>query len=579
MSLPFDLELDDAPDVMAGGLLAIERSESFKARGYQIQAFESCVAAWEEGHRKLLAVLATGTGKTLIFSMLAHWAVKNGGKVLILAHQDELIDQAAQKLKRVSDIDAAREKADDYAAHSDPVVVSSIQTMSRPNRLATWPKDHFSLIICDECARIFGKTWQDVLAYFDTAKVLGVTATPKDEKNQGEFFDKKVFEYGLKDAVIDGYLVEPRVLQVPMKVDLRGLALKKGKDGSELDPDEVGRRLEPFLDEIAKMMVANVGNRVTMGFLPSVDSAQHLAEKLKSLGVKAEWVAGDKKRCPGRSRIIQDFRDGKFQFILSALLGVEGFDYWRVSCAMCFRATTLASLLRQIFGRATRPLDGLVDRFDTPEERRAAIAASIKPDALLLDPLFLTDRLDLVHGGAIMTDDPEMLAIMAKEPNGNLMEIEERAKREALAAALKETAKHAKKTARLFNPVEMAIAIGDGEIKDYKPTMPHEFLPVSAEQKARIEKLGGNPYKVKCAGEAAKVIETLERREASGLCSAKQMLFLQNLGITKDELMYMRKDEASRRTRQFFAHDKIRQRFGMPVKSEVKGVFQGSFNV
>jgi superfamily II DNA or RNA helicase len=531
---PALLEFETAPaqgaevvPVSSGTLLA------FTPREYQLDCANLTIAAWLAGFRRILTVLATGAGKTMIFSMLAKYIVDNGGKVLILAHTDELIQQAADKLRMVSGIHAGREKAGDRASLHDTVVVSSVQTLSRPIRLAGWARDHFQLVITDEGHRAHAPSFQRIHAHFDRAFHLFTTATPDrgDQKSLGELVDKCVFDYGLIEGVRDGYLVRPVAKTVPLNVDMRGVKLKKGTDGADLDAAEVARRLDPFLEEIAGRLIEHAGTRKTLVFLPSVDTAIALAGKLKARGVTAEFVAGDTARCPNRHGIIESYRKNEFQFLTNCSIAIEGFDDSGVSCIAPLRATRIRSLLAQMFGRATRPLPGLVDGLATAEERRAAIAASAKPDALLLDFLFLTDRLDLARPAHVIATKPGLAEQMLKQPNGDLLDIEEVAERDLLMCLATEAAKHKKKKGRLFDPLAMAVAVGDETLKSYTPTMAWEKMPVTDDQAKKLIALGGDPAKCPNSGAAALCLQTLTRRKESGLCSPRQMLMLKNFGI------------------------------------------------
>lgn len=115
---------------------------------------DDCIQAIDEGWKdfsRLLAVLATGGGKTVIFSHVAKVEVDKGGKVLIIAHTDELLEQAIDKIFRSTGIVAEKEKADCHASPFATVVVASIQSLARTNRLLGFSPDHFSLVITDEC--------------------------------------------------------------------------------------------------------------------------------------------------------------------------------------------------------------------------------------------------------------------------------------------------------------------------------------------------------------------------------------------------------------------------------------------
>src|SRR5262249_13799209 len=151
--------------------------------------------------RSTLLVLPTGTGKTLVFGMIARRVIEQGGRVLILAHRNELIEQAVDKLDLLG-IEAAVEQASRYArAIWEPdAVVATVQTMQR-DRLATWPADYFRLIVTDEAHHATAKSYQAVCQHFPHAWHLGVTATADraDDDVLSDVFESLAYEMTLWD--------------------------------------------------------------------------------------------------------------------------------------------------------------------------------------------------------------------------------------------------------------------------------------------------------------------------------------------------------------------------------------------
>ena len=200
-------------------------------RPYQIEANKHIQEEWENGNNKTLLVLPTGLGKTVTFSDLTKTLVSKGERVLIMAHRGELLDQAADKLFKVTGLKTAVEKADDTAENSFyRVTVGSVQTLMREKRLKRFKRDHYDTIIVDEAHHIMASSYQSVLDYFSSAKVLGVTATADrtDKKNLGQYFDSLAYEYSLPDAIKNGYLSPMKALTIPLKIDLSGVSMTAG---------------------------------------------------------------------------------------------------------------------------------------------------------------------------------------------------------------------------------------------------------------------------------------------------------------------------------------------------------------
>ena len=130
-------------------------------RPYQNEAVNAIQAEWSQGNKKTILVLPTGTGKTVVFSKVVEEETKNGNKALIIAHRGELLDQAADKLKNVSGLDSALEKAESTAVGSTKkVTIASVQTLSQEKRLMAYPRDYFKTVVVDGSS-CNGDTYQE----------------------------------------------------------------------------------------------------------------------------------------------------------------------------------------------------------------------------------------------------------------------------------------------------------------------------------------------------------------------------------------------------------------------------------
>lgn len=171
-------------------------------RDYQV----ACDVAIDDAlrtHRSTLAQLATGAGKTIIFAIQA----RKRGNALVIAHETSLIEQAAQKLRHVTGEYVAIEKAERRDRAASRFVVASMQTL-RGDRLKFFAESHphIDLIVIDECHRALAKSYQNIIAAFPHAKVLGVTATADrgDKKALATVFESVAYRYDIADATADG---------------------------------------------------------------------------------------------------------------------------------------------------------------------------------------------------------------------------------------------------------------------------------------------------------------------------------------------------------------------------------------
>ena len=180
-------------------------------RYYQEEARNAVLGEWAKGQRKTLASLPTGTGKTVIFaSVLQHQVRIPGRRGLILAHREELLTQAADKLEKVTGMKAVLEKAKSTSLGApEAVTIGSVQSLAQPARLERFPHDYFTDIVIDEAHHALSPTYQRVLNHFPEANILGVSATPDrgDKRRLGEYFDSMAYEYDLRTAAgsLSGY--------------------------------------------------------------------------------------------------------------------------------------------------------------------------------------------------------------------------------------------------------------------------------------------------------------------------------------------------------------------------------------
>ena len=342
----------------------------YDLRPYQRQAIKAINTQWEEWQRELL-ILPTGCGKTIVFNEIAR---QRSPGVLILAHRDELIEQARQKFGG----ETGKIKADEYSVL--PVTVGSVQTMCRRQ----FRPDAFSTIIVDEAHHAVSPSYQNILSQFPDAKVLGVTATADrgDKKNLGQYFEGIAYEYKLKDAVKDGYLCNISARTVPIDIDLSDVKVSVG----DFEVNSIAETLEPYLPEIAKAIAEYAGDRKTVVFLPLVSIAQEFRDILQSVGLDAREVNGNS---PDRKETLEWFdKAGPGSVLCNAMLLTEGWDCPSVDCVVVLRPTKIRSLYTQMIGRGTRLSPG-------------------KKDLLILDFLWLCQKHNLCKPAHLVTDQEE----------------------------------------------------------------------------------------------------------------------------------------------------------------------------
>ena len=536
---------------------------TFKRRPYQVECQDAVREGWKEASKQLI-VLAGGLGKTVLAAYIAKEEIENGGRVLFVAHTEELIDQAQDKFLRGAGVESDKEKASEFASPHAKCVVASVQTLARINRLTGFSDDHFTLVIVDEAHRGLSPSHLRVKNYFHhgaqslvegweqpaegveythKAKVLGMTATPSrgDKRSLGEFYQRVAFEYGLREAVRDGYLVKPIVKNIPLKIDMRGVKTSRTNQGSDYDLSEVSRRMAAVIKEVAVQLAAVCHELKTVVFMPSIETSRMLAEELSMHGLNASFVSG---ACDDREEKIQAFRDaGTGAVLCNAQLVVEGFDVPDVTGVCVLRPSKIWSFVIQAWVRATRTLTGLIDHLDTKEDRLAAIATSAKPCFYIIDFLWLADKHDLIQPVDLVTTDPGVKKQM--QGSIDLTEDVKVAERDFLKAVAKAAKKHERKAARVLDPLAWAVSLGDAKLASYEPETDRDARPPTPGQIALLQQHKIDMAKITCFGMASKIIGIILTRHTMKLATVGQLDFLHKLRVPDEEAATLSALEAS----------------------------------
>lgn len=236
--------------------------------------------------------------------------------MLFLAHREELLTQAQDKIRAVTRLDSALEKAESTSLWSAaPVTVGPMQTLCRAGRLKRFAPDRFSAIIVDETHHVLSDSYQSIFRHFADTKVLGITATPyrANHKDLSAFFDSLAYEYSLTAAIRNGYLAPIRAQMVPLTLDISGV----GVSHDDYVAGELGSALEPYLEQIAGEMAWYCAGRRTVVFLPLVATSKKFCGILREHGFRAVEVKGES---PDRAQIFADFEAGKYEVLCNSAL-------------------------------------------------------------------------------------------------------------------------------------------------------------------------------------------------------------------------------------------------------------------
>lgn len=368
-----------APTAAAPGL-----ATGLRLRPYQEQAIAAVASAEQDGTRRQMVVMPTGAGKTVVFASLIR---QRKVRSLVLAHRDELIQQAVDKIRGVipgAMVGVVQAGKDDHWA---PIVVASVQTLARKQRLDRVATAAFGLVICDEAHHAAAQTYRGIFDRLGCGDpwgplLVGVTATPDrgDKVRLDDVFEKIIFEVGLLDLIGQGYLCDIRAVRVQIDgLNLDGIQRRNG----DFAADQLEAALENA-DQPANTAMAvkeHAPNRKAIVFTASVQLAKETTAELLGLDIAAEWISGEMPTTDRRA-VLERFRIGKTQVVVNCMVLTEGFDAPDVDCVVIARPTTSRALYQQMAGRGLRTAPG-------------------KEDCLLIDVVGVTDRHDLQSSASL----------------------------------------------------------------------------------------------------------------------------------------------------------------------------------
>jgi ATP-dependent helicase IRC3 len=346
-------------------------------RPYQEEAVAAVEGAWREGKRRPLIALPTGTGKTICFAEAIR---RRSGRALVVAHREELLQQARDKLALLVPrhrIGLVRAESDEHWA---PVVVASVQTLARPERLRRLEPD-FELVVVDEAHHATAETYRRLLARFDGALVMGCTATPEraDRARLADVWDGIVYQRTLAEMIRAGYLCDLRARRVEILLDLDGIG-SRGGDYAEGELEQ-GLRLAGAPQRVLEAYQRWGEGRKALLFTAGVGLAHEMAEEFEGAGIPAAAIDATTPR-EERAATLRAFATGELRVLANCGVLTEGYDEPSVECLILARPTKSRVLYAQMVGRGTRRFPG-------------------KDDCLILDLVGNSERHDLITIGSL----------------------------------------------------------------------------------------------------------------------------------------------------------------------------------
>lgn len=327
-------------------------------REYQEEALAALERDWATGLRRCGVNAATGTGKTVIMSHLAHRYVRRGVRVLILVHRDELVRQTVDKLVRVDNsVSIGIVKAGENSAGA-AIVVASVQTAARPRRLAQLGR--FGLIICDEAHRSVSDQWLTVLEGLGAldggteVRCAGFSATwvRADSRGLDRVWETISFSLPIEWAIEQQFLVRPIGKFIRTGIELDSVR----KTAGDYNAKDLGEKLsrESVRNAIVAGYQTHASDRSGVVFAPTVDAGEYFRAGFEASGITTAGLYGITSREDSRL-IHKQHRRGDVQLLVSCTRLSEGWDAPWCSAGVIARPTVHEGLFIQMVGRILRP--------------------------------------------------------------------------------------------------------------------------------------------------------------------------------------------------------------------------------
>ena len=289
-------------------------------------------------HGSYLIQMATGLGKTVTFTN-----IKRKGRVLVLAHREELVTQPIKYYDCPVGIEMANHKS-----NGEQVVIASVQSII--HRLENFKQNDFDLIIIDEAHHAAAISYKKIINYFKPRLLLGFTATPNrgDNVRLDDVFQKIIYQKDLKWAIENKYLTDIHCLRVNIGYDISKVARRMGDFA-------IGELEETLNTDILNGAIAEAYKKYAKGatliFATSVKHAQEIAKKIPG----AAAVTADTKN---RQELINKFTNREIPCLVNCMIFTEGTDIPLVETVMIARPTQNSSLYAQMVGRGLRLYPG-----------------------------------------------------------------------------------------------------------------------------------------------------------------------------------------------------------------------------
>lgn len=323
---------------------------NIQLRSYQNECQAAVFRDIEAGNEKLACVLPTGSGKTTIFgSIVAEYTKRNPNKrAIVVSHLGLLVSQTGARFEEEWGVKTGILQANKYPHRDDKVVMTTMQSIRELDKIMRWAGKHgffcaspekldVGLIIIDEAHYAGSASYQKIMSHFPDAIVLGFTATPfRENKLMTNLFDKVSYTTSMQDMIDQGYLVPPKLNQVPF---------------------DTTDQAEMFAMMLKIYKEKHSGQKAVI-YLKTIEEAKLCRNIFVDSGVTCSAVTSELTGSL-RDELLADFRAGKGPDVLTTVdVLTAGFDSPNLSALFIpYRVGSVTVYLQRV-GRGLRPYPG-----------------------------------------------------------------------------------------------------------------------------------------------------------------------------------------------------------------------------
>lgn len=341
-------------------------STSLKLRPYQEECIEAVLDYVSKGERRLGISLATGSGKTVIFSHLIDRIpipTRNATQTLILAHRRELVEQAAKHCRALYPEKSVEvEMGSSSASGVADITIASVPSLVSGGRLLKFDPDRFKLVLVDEAHHIVAPSYLEVLRHFNLIQdglkshtaLVGVSATfsREDGLSLGKAIDHIVYHKDYVDFIKDDWLSNVIFTTVKSGADLSKVRSSRGDFQAGSLSKAVNTEKNNAM--VVRSWLAKASKRKsTLVFCVDLAHVASLTAIFRHHGIDAQFITGDTDAKVRKTRL-EAFKAGKYPVLINCGIFTEGTDIPNIDCVVLARPTKSRNLLVQMMGRGLR---------------------------------------------------------------------------------------------------------------------------------------------------------------------------------------------------------------------------------